>query len=43
MFKIAQDTLRYFMLGKALLMAAMNQREANRKAPAARNSREGIS
>lgn len=43
MFKIAQDTLRYFTLAEVLLMAAMNQYEANRQAPAARNSREGIS
>jgi hypothetical protein len=31
MFKITQNSLRYFTLAELLLMAAMNQREAERK------------
>ena len=31
MFKITQNTLRDFTLAEVLLMAAMNQLEANRK------------
>ena len=43
MFKITQSTVHHFTLAELLLMAAMNQLEAERKAgSAARGRCEGI-
>jgi len=43
MFKITQSTVHYFSLAEILLMAAMNEIEAQRKASAATSRPEGIS
>lgn len=44
MFKITQNTVHYFTLAELLLMAAMNQLEAERKVDSAARSRcEGTS
>jgi len=40
MFKITQNTLRYFSFAEVLLMAAINQVEAKRKHSTVPNSRE---
>ena len=42
MFKITQNTLRYFTLAELLLMVAINQVEAKRKPAAMPDSCEGI-
>jgi hypothetical protein len=43
MFKITQNTVHRFSLGEILLMAAMNEIEAQRKASAATRRPEGTS
>jgi hypothetical protein len=43
MFKITQNTVYRFSLAEILLMAAMNEIEAKRKASAMRSRAEGIS
>jgi hypothetical protein len=43
MFKITQNTVRRFSLGEILLMAAMNEIEAQRRASAATRRPEGTS
>jgi hypothetical protein len=43
MFKITQNTVARFSLGEILLMAAMNEIEAQRKASAATSWPEGTS
>jgi hypothetical protein len=43
MFKITQNTVHRFSLGEILLMAAMNEIEAQRKASAATSRPEGTS
>jgi len=43
MFKITQNTIHHFSLAEILLMAAINQIEAKRKASATRGRPEGIS
>ena len=42
MFKITQNTINGFTLAEILLMAAMNEIEAQRKASAATSRLEGI-
>jgi hypothetical protein len=37
MFKITQNTVRYFSFREVLLMVALNQVEAKRKVPAAQS------
>jgi hypothetical protein len=41
MFKITQNTLRYFTLAEVLVMAAMNQLEAKQKAGTSERSLPG--
>jgi hypothetical protein len=43
MFKITQNTVHRFSLGEILLMAAMNEIEAQQKASAATSRPEGTS
>jgi hypothetical protein len=43
MFKITQNTVHRFSLAEIILMAAMNEIEAKKKASATRGRAEGIS
>jgi hypothetical protein len=43
MFKITENTINRFTFAEILLMAAMNEIEAKRKAPATRTITKGLS